>query len=183
MVPVAVEPDAAHLAVTGQQLGQLALHEVKIRIRVGGLWPSGLLSGTSARCIGAAPVYQRVVEMQRHVLTLALGGQLGYDVALERGGIHDVVISAFAVEHREAVVVTGSDADVPGSGGFDGTHPFGCVEIGGIEAPGHLAVLLVGQSVVVQGPLALAVHGVNTPVDENSETVLTELLLRLNDLG
>ena len=99
MVPVAVEPDAAHLAVTGQQLGQLALHEVKIRIRVGGLWPSGLLSGTSARCIGAAPVYQRVVEMQRHVLTLALGGQLGYDVALERGGIHDVVISAFAVEH------------------------------------------------------------------------------------
>ena len=34
VVPVAVEPDAAHIAVAGQQLGQLAFHEVEIGVRV-----------------------------------------------------------------------------------------------------------------------------------------------------
>ena len=51
MVPVAVKPDAAHLAVAGQQLGQLALHEIEIGVGVGGLGTARTLTGTSAGCV------------------------------------------------------------------------------------------------------------------------------------
>ena len=93
LIPPAVEPDSVHLAIVGEQLCELVVHELIVAIPVLRLFRSaGAETGASERSILASPVDVRVVEVQTDALTMTLVCQLLHDIALERRSVNDVII-------------------------------------------------------------------------------------------
>ena len=112
-IPPAVEPDAADVAVVGQQLAQLPVHVLEILVEVPRSGRPGILAGAAARVIvRVVPVELRVVEEQLQALLAAFLGERFQHVLLVRRPIDDVVVRDLRVEHREAVVVLAGDGDV-----------------------------------------------------------------------
>ncbi len=73
LVPHPVEPSPADGAVVGEQLGQLAVHEVQVAVPVAALGPAGLVSGPAPRpVVRMVPVELRVIEEELETLPLAL---------------------------------------------------------------------------------------------------------------
>ena len=66
--------------------------------------------------------------MECDALPVAFVRQFFQYVASEGGGIHDVVVRPLRVEHREAFMVAGCEADVSCPGSLDGGDPFTCIE-------------------------------------------------------
>ncbi len=121
--------------------------------------------------------------MELYALLVALIGELAQDVALERCGIDDIVVALVSVPHRESVVVACGECDVFRAGILYRFHPFGGVEIGGIESFGSLGILVGCDIVIVEIPLSLGEHAVYAPVDEYAESVVGEFLLCLLSFG
>ena len=180
--PVAVEPDAADGPVVRQQFGNLRAHKIQV-IRVHLPLLLGVGYGRVAGIVAAAPVQQGVVEIQGHPLPVAGIGEFLEDVAAEGAGVHYVIVGGGAVEHREPVVVAGGDGDVAGAGGLYLGYPPVRIEFGGIEAAGQLGVLLIGYLVDVHHPLSAGEHGIHSPVDEDAELVVAELLFCSSSFG
>ena len=100
MVPHSVKPYCSYLAVVGQYLGELCVHEVEVRVPVGGAFGLGQgLACIAERIVRAIPVHVRVVNVQLYALSVTFVGQLFQYVAPERGGVNDVVVGGFRVEH------------------------------------------------------------------------------------
>src|SRR5262245_38782520 len=73
LVPHTIEPDAAKWAVVGQQLGELAVHEVEIPRPLSAIRSSSRFARPSARpVISVMPVELRVVEEKFDSLPTAL---------------------------------------------------------------------------------------------------------------
>ena len=113
LIPPAVKPDGSHLAVVGEQLCQLIVHKLIVALPVAvGIGTSCSSARTAPRSILTPPVDVRVIEMDADALLVALVSKLLNDVALERCGVHDVIIRILGMEHREALVVSGGEADI-----------------------------------------------------------------------
>ena len=50
--------------------------------------------------------------MDADALLVALVSKILNDVTLERCGVHDVIVRILGMEHREALVVSGGEADI-----------------------------------------------------------------------
>ena len=120
--------------------------------------------------------------MEVDALLMARVGQLLDDIPFERGRLGDGEVAVLAVEHREAVVVAGREADVFSARGLDGLDPLAGVERGGIETTGHLAIFLVVDVLVIEDPFAIRQHTVDAPMDKDSELVVLEFFPGLQDL-
>ena len=72
-------------------------------------------------------------------------------------------------------MVTGGEADVLRSGGLDGRDPFLCVETCRVETSGSLAIFLLLES-LIQIPLSLGEHAVDSPVKKDSKTCIRKFL-------
>ena len=112
--------------------------------------------------------------MDGYSLPVAFVCQFLDDVPLERRGIDDVIVCRLAAEHGEAVMVPGGDADVFRTGRLDGRHPFGCVEAAGIEPSCEFGIFLIVKVFVGHCPFSSGKHGIDSPVEENAESVLPE---------
>ena len=197
-VPKAVEPDGAHLAVIGEQFGELLFHEGDVMLPQGIFFPefrgqqavgrglpgsvgeftAGVPSGTSQRpVILPGPVQQGIIEMDFQALPVAFVRKFLQDIPLEGGGVNYVEVGSGGIEHRKSVMMAGSDADVPGTCLLEGGHPFRRIEPGGVESPSELFVFIRLQALGLQYPLALPEHGVDAPVDEDTELFGGEFLL------
>ena len=149
-----VEPDQTDRAVAGEQLLHLRLGFVsqvlvKILLVVGSEIPG------VAGAVRLVPVLRlRVVEAEPDAVPGAGLGQLLERVALERRGIHDVVLADLGAIHREAVVVLAGDDDVFHPGVLGQLHPFLGVELHRIELCGKLLVFLHRNLGAVHDPLA-----------------------------
>src|SRR5262245_37964311 len=72
-VPHAVKPNASHVAVVGQQLGELRIHELQITIEVATLGTSCCLTSLAARIVvGTVPVQLRMIKEELNSLLAAL---------------------------------------------------------------------------------------------------------------
>src|SRR5438309_11484803 len=72
-VPHAVEPDAGDIAIAGEQLPKLAVHEIQIAVKVASLRAAGCLTRVTARIvIRVVPVELRMIEEQLDPLAVAL---------------------------------------------------------------------------------------------------------------
>jgi len=76
----------------------------------------------------------------------------------------------------EAVVMARGDRNILGACVLEHPHPLLRIELRGVEAVLGASVRLGVDSDVLLVPLALGVHGVETPVDEYPEPLLRELL-------
>ena len=114
LVPPAIEPDPADLAVLREQLAELAVHVVEVAVPVPVVGPAGIATRAPSRVVvGMVPVQLGVVEEELYPLTVALVGQHLQDVLVVRRAVDDVVVRDLGVEHGEAVVVLARDRDVP----------------------------------------------------------------------
>ena len=75
--------------------------------------------------VRVAPVHRREVPADAHALLPRRAGQLGADVALERG-VGDVVVAGLAVPEQEAVAVLGGQHHVFRAGGPREADPLRC---------------------------------------------------------
>ena len=184
LVPPAVEPDPPDLAVPRQQLAQLRVHGVQVAVPVALLVAAGEAAGPAAReVVGVVPVELRVVEEELDALLVAGVGQHLQHVLPVGRAVHDVVVAHLRVEHREAVVVLRRDRDVPHARGLGHRHPRRRVVLDGVERRRHVPLVLRDrEALLLHDPLALAGHGVDTPVDEEPEAGLPEPLARLQVL-
>ena len=183
VVPVAVEPDALHIAIAGEQLAHLVLHKGEVGVVVGFQRAAGEAAGTAYGVVVAYPVENGVVEMQAHTLLMASVGQFLQHIAAEGGGIHDIVAVLGGMEHGEAVVVTRGEGDVAGARLTYGLHPLLGIEPHGIEAGGRLGVLVFVELAGVEIPLTLGKLAVDAPVEEDAETEALKLFAGLKVLG
>ena len=117
--------------------------------------------------------------MQFDAVALTGVGQFLEHVALEGGGIHNVVVAHLALEHRETVVVARSNRDVARSSILDGTHPLVGIKARGIEPRRQLGILVTVDALIVHHPLAVGQHRINTPVDKNAKFVVLKFLAGL----
>ena len=182
VVPPAVEPDAVHAPVVGQQFGELLLHKLEIPIvvlPVGGA--SRPFSRAPERIVGPLPVEVAIIKMQRQPLFVASVGQIGQHVVGVGRAVDDVVGGSGRLEHGEAVVVTRGECDILRPSILEGLHPFVGIELRRIEAVGQMAVFLIVDVAVVHHPFALSQHGVDAPMEEDAEFLVLKLLLRLLD--
>ena len=183
LVPFPVEPDGVHFAVVGEQLVQLVVHKGVIVFPLAFQRASRAAAAVAqGHVVVAGPVDERVIEMEVDALLMARVGQLLDDIPFERGRLGDGEVAVLAVEHREAVVVAGREADVFSARGLDGLDPLAGVERGGIETTGHLAILLVVDVLVIEDPFAIRQHTVDAPMDKDSELVVLEFFPGLQDL-
>ena len=174
-IPPAVEPDAADLAVVGQQLAQLPVHVLDVPRPLALFRPPGVAAGAAARkVIGVMPVELRVVEEQLEALLSALLGERLEDIFLVRRSRDDVVVGHPGVEHREAVVMLARDGDVLHARGLRERNPLGRIERHRIELRRQLLVIGDGDSPVVHDPLTVAEHAVDAPVHEQAEARVLE---------
>ena len=130
-----------------------------------------------------SPIKQRIIEVDVDPLLVALIHQFLHDVALERGRLNDVEVRVAAIEHREAVMMTGREADVFGSRRLECRYPLGGVEVGRIEASGQFGILLVIEVTVVHHSFAIGHHAIDAIVEEDAEFIVLELLSSLQVLG
>ena len=177
MFPLAVKPDGTDGSVVGQQLGQLVVHELVVLAPVGGCWIVGhLFLVTPQGVVQTVPIQMGIVEMQLDAVTLASVGEFLEHIALEGGGIDNVVVGDCALEHRESVVMARGDGDVAGARILDGSHPLVGVETRRIETGRQLGILIAVDTLVEHDPLAVGKHGIDTPVDKDTELVVLEFL-------
>ena len=134
------------------------------------------------RVVQAVPIKVGIVEVQLDAVSLAGIGQFLQDIALEGGGIDDVIVAGLALEHREAVVVTRGDGDVTSTGILDGAYPLVGIKARWIETCGQLGILVTVDALVEHDPLAIGEHRIDTPVDKDTELVVLELLAGLEVL-
>ena len=183
MIPPTVKPYRPYLAIIGEELGELVVHElivafpVALRVRA-----TCATTRSAPHGILTIPVDMRVVEVESDALRVAFIGEFLEDVTMERGGIHDVVIRILRLEHRETLMMASGEADVLGSRSLDGCHPLRRIEMGRIEATRQLGVLLVVQVLVGHRPFARGEHTVQSPVQEDTKLIVLELLSRLQVL-
>ena len=107
-------------------------------------------------------------------MLVAFVGEFFQHVTCEGCRIHDVVVCPAAVKHGESFMVACGETDVFGSAGFDGSHPVVCVETTGIKSTGHFGIFVAVEIVVGHGPFPLGKHTIESPVEENAETVGAE---------
>ena len=176
LIPYAVEPDGSHGPVLREQLGELRLHEGEVGV---GILLFGIAAraapGPPARGILPPPVDERVVEVYAEPLPVALLGQFTHHVARKGRGLHDVVGRLGRAEHRESVVVARCEADVAGPRLAKCRNPFPGVEPCRVECSGELRIFVAVDVEVGHHPFALPEQGIETPVDEDSETGVGEL--------
>ena len=100
MVPESVKPDAAYLAVIGEEFPELGVHELVIclPVRLGRVL-SGREAGASGRIVIPSPVNVGVVEMKPYALLVAFVSQLFQHIPSERGRIDDIVRRLRGIEH------------------------------------------------------------------------------------
>ena len=79
--------------------------------------------------------------------------------------------------------MTGGKGDVAGTSGLERLDPFLGVELGGIEAVGQVGIFLIINVAVTHHPLAVAEHGVESPVDVDAKLVVLEFGTGLEDFG
>ena len=184
LVPVAVKPDGTDGAIVGEQLGELMLHESEVGVIV--VLVLGLAdthTAPSLRIVGARPVYVRIVEVELDAILLTGISELFEHIAVEGSTIDDVIVIGRCLEHREAIVMTGGKGDVAGTGGLERLDPFLGVELGGIETVGQVGIFLIINVAVTHHPLAVAEHGVESPVDVDAKLVVLEFGTGLEDFG
>ena len=96
-------------------------------------------------------------------------------IPFERCGVDDVIVRHCCIEQRETVMVPCSETDVFRSGGLDGTDPLAGIEGCRIESACSLCILLSVRA-VIKIPLTLGKHAVDTPMKEDSESHILEIL-------
>ncbi len=175
MVPPSVKPYCANLAVIGEQLGELSVHEIVISrpidlCRV----TSCVVTCASLRIILTRPVDVGVVEVEPYALTVALVGKLLQHIAPKRRGIDNVIRRLLRAPHRKSVVMTRCYTYIFGTGSLYGTHPGSSIKIGRIKSPCRLGILL-GIHSVVEIPLSLCKHAVKSPMEKYPEPGILKL--------
>ena len=169
VVPHPVKPDAVHLAVTRQQFCELVVHEMVITVPVSLFRHLPRVpSRASHGIIVACPVNVRVVQVQPHLFLVASVRQLFHHVLAVRR-VHDVVVRAVRVPHRETVVVSRREADVFRSSRFERFDPLSCVEVVRIEGACRFGILRLVNPLILHEPFALSEQTVKSPVQEYSE--------------
>ncbi len=178
-----VEPEDGHVPVSREQLGDLELHVVEVQRP---FRPRGLAAPVLARRLrriaeaGMVHVRRRVVKAERHRLGLGRRRQFRHDVLLVRR-VGDLIVRVGRVEHREAVVVFGSEHHVALPGGLGQPHPGARVEPHRVEPLRQGAVVGFRDRRVALGarahdrPRGLdAGQRIRPPVDEHAELGLAE---------
>ena len=72
--------------------------------------------------------------------------------------------------------MAGCEGDVTCSCVFEGLHPFIGIESDGIESGGSLGIFILVEIACVEIPFALCEHTVDTPMKEDSEATVGEML-------
>ena len=183
LIPPTVKPYRPYLAIIGEELGELVVHELIVALPVAQRVRATCATTRSApHGILTIPVDMRVVEVESDALLVAFIGEFLEDVTMERGGIHDVVVRILRLEHRETLMMASGEADVLGSRSLDGCHPLRRIEMGRIEATRQLGVLLVVQVLVGHRPFARGKHAIQSPVQEDAKLIILEFLSGLQVL-
>ena len=182
VVPPAVEPDGPDLAVVGEQLGQLVVHEAIVCRPVGAVEPLGPPARTACGIVLAGPVDVRVIEVQLDALAVTLLGQLPHDV-FAVGRIHDVIVRPPGIPHGEALVMPGGETDVFRPRSLEGRHPLAGIETVGIKAVHGLGIFAGVDTGIVHIPLTLCKGAVQAPVDKDTQPALGKLFPVLKILG
>ncbi|EJX02685.1 hypothetical protein EVA_09209 [gut metagenome] len=183
MIPPSVEPNAIDTTIVGEQLAELVVHEGVVATPV--LLVRGtteFLARAAERIVETMPVEVAVVEVEAQAAIVAGIGQLLQNVALEGSAIDDIVRVLGGVPHGETVVVARSEGDILRTRLTERAHPLVGIEARRIKTVGQMGILLVVDTLVVHHPLAVAEHGVDTPVDENTKLEVLEFFLALLDL-
>ena len=177
LIPPSVKPDTSHLTVVGKKFCKLVVHKLIVALPVT-LWvrAAGTSTRSSPNSILTIPVDMRVIKVQSDALLVALIRQLLHDVAVERSSIYYIIIRILGLEHRESLVVASGEADILGTRSLDGSHPFGSIKLRRIETASQLGILLVVQVLIGHCPFAGSEHAVQSPMQENTELIILELL-------
>ena len=179
VVPMAVEPDGAYLAVVCQELGQLRIHKLVIAgpVRLFGVLACAV-SCASCGIVVARPVYVGIVEVELDALSVAGICELAHHI-LAIGCVHNVIIRLAGVPQGEAIVVARGEADVFRASCLDGTYPFLCIKAVGIEGISSLGIFVSIQWYILHIPFALRKGAVDAPVQEDAKAAVREFLARL----
>ncbi len=175
MVPIAIEPESSDRRVLRHQLLDLLFHKVKVVVivRVVTL-TAGVSSRLSDREILPDPVKDGIVELEAEPLFVAGVSEILDHILSPRGGLDDVVVRSLRVKHRKAVVMTGGDRHIAGSGVLECLYPLLGVVAGRIESRGRMGIFILVQATKIKVPLPLRVRGIYSPMQEYSEAVVDE---------
>ena len=183
LIPPSIKPNTSHLTIVGKKLSKLIVHKLivalPVTLRVRATCAS---TRSSPNSILAIPVNMRVIKMQSDALLVALIRQFLHDVAAERSSIYNIIIRILGLEHRETLVMASGEADVLGTRSLDGSHPFGSIKLRRIETTSQLGILLIVQILVGHCPFAGGEHAVQSPMQEDTELIILELLARFQIL-
>ena len=185
VLPFAVEPDIAR-TISFDEFVDLSEHELQVRGVIALLVAEHGLRDVPGRIVLPMPVHERIVEVELQALLVAGALELSEDVAPERRLRDVVAVIDLRRPEREAVMVARRDRHVLRARRAEELRPLRRVVLRRIEPVHHPLVRLAFErfpAVVVvsrlQIPLALRVVRVESPVDENAEPLVGELLPRL----
>ena len=177
VVPDAVEPQSARVRILGEQFLDLGFHKPEIAVVVFlSARAAGFLARFADGIIFADPVQQRIVQVQAETALPAGFFQLAHDIAAEGRPVHDVIGRCGGLEQGKTIVVARGKSQVARTCVFESGHPLVCIEADGIEGCGRLGVFVLVQFAQVEVPFALGIRGVETPVDEDTQSFLCEFL-------
>ena len=183
MVPIAVKPEGADRGVLGHQLFHLLLHKAKIVVIVRMIaLAAGVVAGLAERVILSDPVQNRIIELEAQTFLMAGICEIPHHILSPRGSLDDVVVRSLGVEHRETIVMTGSDCHIAGTCILESLNPFLGVVAGGIESGRRVGIFILVQATKLKVPLPLRIGRIYSPMQEYSEAVVDELAARLQIL-
>src|ERR1700693_1436413 len=170
LVPHSVKPHASDLPVVGQQLAQLSVHEIQVRVPVACFWPARLAARAPARkIVRRMPIKLRVVKKQLDALLVTFRRKHADHVFAVGSPRHHVPIRQARIKHRESIMMLRSDGDVFHSRGLRQRHPRRRVKLDGIEKSGEFRVVPSVYGTRLHHPFPVAQLAVHSPVNEHPE--------------
>ena len=179
LIPHSVKPDGTDRAIVRQKFGQLIIHKFIIRFPFTMPLSSGSFTCSAQRIIIlTCPVQMRVIQVKFNSLLTAFFCQLLHDISFKRRSIYNIIVRIFCIKHGKAIVMTCSKANVLGPRSLDGSHPFGSIKFRRIKARSSFSVFMTVQVSIIHIPFPLGKHTIDTPMQEDTQFTVAELLTR-----
>ena len=123
-----------------------------------------------------------IIEVKRKVVVVTSLSKLLHNV-FAIGRVHNVVVALLGIPHRETVVVSCGESDITRPSVFENFDPGFSVECVRIESIGRFGVFVAIKFGILQIPFSLTIKGIESPMDENAESIFGKLLAVLDILA